>query len=151
MRTKVNGEITRIIMLRETGSIPKRSSSDECDCGILKDIVSGLDKVVNDGEEEVIEEGAEEGAEEGGEEAEAPPAEEGEGGEEGGEEMDPVQGLTMVLMDIDAKIGTLYNDILSELDEVKRQESSDELSNLKVNLNIQGNVLLNHRLFCHRI
>lgn len=132
MRTKVNGEITRIIMLRETGSIPKRSSDDECDCGILKDIVAGLDKVVNDGEEEVV---VEEGAEEGGEEAaeEAPPAE-GEEGEAGGEEgeMDPVQGLTMVLMDIDAKIGTLYNDILSELDEVKRQEASDELSNLKV-------------------
>merc|ERR1712012_1265124 len=117
VRTKVNGEITRIIMLRETGVII-RTPDGECDCGILKDIVDGLNKVVDQGEEEgeVVEVGQEgaEGAE--GAEEETPE----EGGEEGGEEMTPVEGLTMVLMDIDARIGSLYNEILSELDEVKR-------------------------------
>ena len=92
---------------------------------------------------EVGEEGAE-GAE--GAEEETPE----EGGEEGGEEMTPVEGtnrvlvntyfelnviyfsgLTMVLMDIDARIGSLYNEILSELDEEKRSVSSEELQNLK--------------------
>ena len=68
-------------MLRETGTQPRRSPDGDCDCGILKDIVAGLDKVVNDGEDaEVIEEGAED----------APGGEE-EGGEEGGE-MSPVEG-----------------------------------------------------------
>lgn len=131
VRTKVNGEITRIIMLRETGIVRPKSDGD-CDCGILKDIVDGLNKVVNSGEEEaeVVEVGDEEGAEEAPEET---PAEEEEGAEDSGneEEMSPVEGLTMVLMDIDARIGSLYNEILSELDEEKRSVASEELQNLK--------------------
>ena len=45
--------------------------------------------------------------------------------------MNPIEGLTMVLMDIDARIGALYNEILSELDEEKRAGASEELQNLK--------------------
>jgi len=130
VRTKVNVEITRIIMLRETGIVRPKSDGD-CDCGILKDIVDGLNKVVNSGEEEteVVEVGDEEGAEEVPEEE--TPAEE-EGAEDSGEgEMSPIEGLTMVLMDIDARIGSLYNEILSELDEEKRSVASEELQNLK--------------------
>ena len=118
-------------MLRETGIVRPKSDGD-CDCGILKDIVDGLNKVVNSGEEEaeVVEVGDEEGAEEAPEET---PAEEEEGTEDSGneEEMSPVEGLTMVLMDIDARIGSLYNEILSELDEEKRSVASEELQNLK--------------------
>ena len=40
----------------------------------------------------------------------------------------------MVLMDIDSRIGELYNEILSELDEEKRTEASEELQNLKVSV-----------------
>jgi hypothetical protein len=50
--------------------------------------------------------------------------------------MSPVDGLTMVLMDIDTRIGLLYNDILGELDEMKRTEAYDELQNLKVTKNL---------------
>ena len=45
--------------------------------------------------------------------------------------MDPVAGLTMVLMMIDARIGELYTEILSELDEEKRTVASEELQYLK--------------------
>jgi len=132
VRTKVNGEITRIIMLRETGN-PVKPRDGDCDCGILGDIVDGLGKVTGDEEEgEVVEEGAEGDAAEAPEEAaeDAAPAEtEGEG--EGGDEMDPVAGLTMVLMMIDARIGELYTEILSELDEEKRTVASEELQYLK--------------------
>ncbi len=47
------------------------------------------------------------------------------------EDMDPITGLTMVLMTIDARIGVLYNDILAELDDEKRMKASEELQNLK--------------------
>ena len=81
-------------MLRETGVII-RTPDGECDCGILKDIVDGLNKVVDQGEEEgeVVEVG-EEGAE--GAEEETPE----EGGEEGGEEMSPVEGTYRVPIQI---------------------------------------------------
>ena len=78
-------------MLRETGIVRPKSDGD-CDCGILKDIVDGLNKVVNSGEEEaeVVEVGDEEGAEEAPEET---PAEE-EGAEDSSEgEMSPIEGM----------------------------------------------------------
>ena len=77
----------------------------------------------------MVEEGAE-APEEAAEEAEAAaPAETKEGEGEG--DMDPVAGLTMVLMTIDARIGELYTEILSELDEEKRTVASEELQYLK--------------------
>merc|ERR1711971_626443 len=122
-RTKVNTEITRIIMLRETGGGRPPVRTGECDCGILEDVVDGLNKVIGEDEDaEVIEVGAEEAA--------AAPAE-GEEGAEGGDDMSPVQGLTMTLMLIDARIEELYNQILTELDEEKRATAFEELTNLK--------------------
>ncbi len=45
IRTKVNAEITRMIMLREsTGKV--RAIIDDCDCGILGEVMQGLDKVL---------------------------------------------------------------------------------------------------------
>ena len=82
------------------------------------------------------------GADDGGEDAAAPaddaaaPADDaaapadGEGAEGG--EMSPVQGLTMTLMTIDARIKDLYSQILTELDEAKRTKDSEELLMLKV-------------------
>ena len=66
--------------------------------------------------------------------AAAAPAEgeEGAEGAEGGDDMSPVQGLTMTLMLIDARIEELYNQILTELDEEKRTTAFEELTNLKV-------------------
>ena len=46
--------------------------------------------------------------------------------------MSPVQGLTMTLMTIDARIKDLYSQILTELDEAKRTKDSEELLMLKV-------------------
>ena len=68
--------------------------------------------------------------------AAAAPAEgeEGAEGAEGGDDMSPVQGLTMTLMLIDARIEELYNQILTELDEEKRTTAFEELTNLKVGL-----------------
>ena len=57
---------------------------------------------------------------------------EGAEGAEGGDDMSPVQGLTMTLMLIDARIEELYNQILTELDEEKRATAFEELTNLKV-------------------
>jgi hypothetical protein len=45
-RSKINAEITRIIMLREAKSAPQTRTS-ECDCGILKDISDGLQEVID--------------------------------------------------------------------------------------------------------
>merc|ERR1711971_1440305 len=127
-RTKVNTEITRIIMLRETGGGRPPVRTGECDCGILEDVVDGLNKVIGEDEDaEVIEVGAEEAT---GDDAAAAPAE-GEEGAEGGDDMSPVQGLTMTLMLIDARIEELYNQILTELDEEKRATAFEELTNLK--------------------
>ena len=68
--------------------------------------------------------------------AAAAPAEgeEGAEGAEGGDDMSPVQGLTMTLMLIDTRIEELYNQILTELDEEKRTTAFEELTNLKVSL-----------------
>ena len=49
VRTKVNGEITRIIMLRETGNTGVVPRDGDCDCGILGEIVEGLGKVTGIG------------------------------------------------------------------------------------------------------
>ena len=54
----MNTEITRIIMLRETGGTRSRPATGECDCGILEDVVIGLNGVIGeDKDAEVIEEG----------------------------------------------------------------------------------------------
>lgn len=137
VRTKVNTEITRIIMLRETGGTPRRPPTGECDCGILEDVVIGLNKVIGEDEDaEVIEAGAEEATGDDvapADDAAAAPAEgeEGAEGAEGGDDMSPVQGLTMTLMLIDTRIEELYNQILTELDEEKRTTAFEELTNLK--------------------
>jgi len=137
VRTKVNTEITRIIMLRETGGTRSRPPTGECDCGILEDVVIGLNGVIGeDKDAEVIEEGAEEATGDDAapaDDAAAAPAEgeEGAEGAEGGDDMSPVQGLTMTLMLIDTRIEELYNQILTELDEEKRTTAFEELTNLK--------------------
>jgi len=106
VRTKVNGKITQLIMLRETGTITT-TSGDCADCEFLKKIKEGLDDVIG-----------------------------GTGGEgdEGGNE---VAMLTMLLMTIDARIGSLYNTILGEVDEGPRTKASEELKQLK---GISGNI-----------
>ena len=54
----MNTEITRIIMLRETGKTKSRPQTGECDCGILEEVVVGLNGVIGeDPDAEVIEEG----------------------------------------------------------------------------------------------
>jgi len=137
VRTKVNTEITRIIMLRESGPRSTRPPTGDCDCGILEDVVVGLNKVIGEGEgAEVIEVGAEEATGDDAapaDDAAAAPAEgeESAEGAEGGDDMSPVQGLTMTLMLIDARIEELYNQILTELDEEKRTTAFEELTNLK--------------------
>jgi len=141
VRTKVNTEITRIIMLRETGGGRPPVRSGDCDCGILEDVVVGLNGVIGeeDTDAEVIEVGAEEATGDDAapaEDAAAAPAEgaedaEGAEGAEGGDDMSPVQGLTMTLMLIDTRIEELYNEILTELDEEKRTTAFEELTNLK--------------------
>ena len=60
VRTKVNTEITRIIMLRDTDFVQVRTVEGDCDCGILKNIVDGLDEVIKPGggdDAEVVEAG----------------------------------------------------------------------------------------------
>ena len=49
IRSDTNAEITRMIMLRErrTSGTPRTSDGD-CDCGILSDVLDGLNKVVAD-------------------------------------------------------------------------------------------------------
>jgi hypothetical protein len=61
IRTKVNSEITRMIMLRETTSTVRKGPDDDCDCGVVGEVFDGLDNVINKGEGE---------EEEGGEDAE---------------------------------------------------------------------------------
>ena len=58
IRTKVNAEITRMIMLRESTGIV-RKATDDCDCGILDEIVTGMDDILNaeSQEENVIDAG----------------------------------------------------------------------------------------------
>ena len=49
IRSDTNAEITRMIMLRErrtTGAT--RTTDGDCDCGILSDVLDGLNKVVDD-------------------------------------------------------------------------------------------------------
>jgi hypothetical protein len=98
-RTTVNTEITRIIMLRETDFVQPRTIEGDCDCGILGEIVEGLDTVINPGgvadDAEVVETGPTDGdAAAPADDAPAPaddaaaPAD-GEGASEGGE-MTPV-------------------------------------------------------------
>ena len=48
----MNTEITRIIMLRETGNPRSRPPTGECDCGVLEDVVDGLNKVIGEDEDE---------------------------------------------------------------------------------------------------
>jgi len=101
IRTKVNGKITQLIMLRENGIVTD-VGGDCPDCDFLKKIKTDLDTVIEGGE--------------------------GEEGAEGGQE---VTLLTMLLMTIDQRIGNLYNIILGEVDEGPRTKASDELRQLK--------------------
>ena len=56
IRTKVNSEITRMIMLRESSGLTRSRPTDDCDCGILGEVVEGLDNVINQGQEKDDEE-----------------------------------------------------------------------------------------------
>jgi len=125
IRTKVNNEITRMIMLRESTVTERRVVDDECDCGILGTVVEGLDGVISKGDEEEKEEGGDE--EEGGDDAETPAADDDAEATDAAGGMDPVTDLTMILMSVDAEIATLYNEILAEMDDEKRTELSDKL------------------------
>jgi len=99
IRTKVNGEITRLIMLTDNIIIP----TDVCDdCKFLGTVRTSLEEVITDNEKK-------------------------EDGAEGTE----IKMLTMLLMTIDARVGTLYNNILGELEEADRKKFSDELNQLK--------------------
>jgi len=112
IRTKVNGKITQLIMLRE-GTRAPTPGGDCAGCEILSDIVKGLDEVIEGNKNRT--ESEEEG---------------GEGGEE-------VKMLTMLLMTIDARVGALYNEILAELEEGPRMKKAEELKQLKA---IAGNL-----------
>jgi len=117
IRTKVNGEITRLIMINNTGRAPPSGGGECPECEFLATMKTKLEEVI-DGKEG-----------EGDAEAEA-------GGEENAEEDSganfSITMLTMLLMDIDARVGTLYNSILAEVeDEGKREELSTELRQLK--------------------
>jgi len=142
-RTTVNTEITRIIMLRETDFVSVRTPEGDCDCGILGEIVDGLDTIINPGgagdDAEVVEAGPTDGAEDAAAPVDgaaapagdgaAPAAGEGDAAEGG--ETSPITGMTMTIMTIDARIAELYNQILTELDEEKRAKDSTELTMLK--------------------
>lgn len=52
VRTKVNTEITRMIMLREATGTVRTAPKGECDCGILDEVVDGLNQVVEGDEKE---------------------------------------------------------------------------------------------------
>ena len=56
IRSDTNAEITRMIMLRERSGAPKGPRPD-CDCGILSEVLVGLDKVVEGDDAAVIEVG----------------------------------------------------------------------------------------------
>jgi len=97
VRTKVNGKITALIMLREIG--PTIPDDDECaDCAFLKRIKKELDEIITGN---------------------------GESGEE------TITMLTMTLMNIDAQVGALYNNILAEVDETLRTKATEQLKQLK--------------------
>lgn len=125
IRTRVNGEITNMIMLRT--ALVRRVTTGDCDCGILPDVVEGLTGLTEKKDDK--EEGDGEVVEEGDEPAEGDNEAEGKSGEEGGD--DKIGALTMILMDVDAEIRNLYNLILSELDEEKREELSEKLQDHK--------------------
>lgn len=127
IRTKVNVEITRMLMLRESsGTVRSSSKKDDCDCGILDEVFEGLEAVINAGKEGEAEEVVEEGDADDAEVREGGEGEEGAAGSE-----DPVQQLTMLLMSVDAEIKSLYNQILGELDDDARAKLSEDLQDLK--------------------
>jgi len=65
IRTKVNGEITRMIMLRETTGTVRKRPDDDCDCGVVGEVFDQLDSLVNKGKKDkdadIVEEGDQEG------------------------------------------------------------------------------------------
>jgi len=149
VRTNVNAEITRIIMLRETGNVIPVPRGD-CNCGILPSIVEGLDNVVMDKEKATVDGDAvvvDAASEDEPAADDTAPAADGADEEEPAEggEMSPIEGLTMTLMIIDQEISRLYNEILSAIDEEKRKTSSDELTNLK-EISTQMNDVINRIL-----
>ncbi|TRY76845.1 hypothetical protein TCAL_06875 [Tigriopus californicus] len=133
IRTKVNGEITRMIMLRESAATTRSAPKDDCDCGILGELVEGLDNVINqeknqdDAEEQPNQEARIQFPDQEGEDGADAQAQGAAG--EGGDS--PVQQLTMLLMTVDAEIRKLYNEILGELDDTARDVLSQELQDLK--------------------
>ena len=134
IRTKVNTEITRIIMLRERDT--PIDTPGECDCGILGNLTTCLSDVV-DASAPKDEEGEGEEGEEGADEA---PAEDGEGGDDA---MSPVDAVTMCLMNVDSRIGDLYQGIFVQLAEEKREDLKKELDSLKVNNHMLGSLIYN--------
>jgi len=115
IRTTVNGKITQLIMLRESTPIVDVGGED-CDCGILSEVRKGLDEVISSSNEKKDE------SAEGDDNKDADNSE---------DEDEPVARLTMVLMSVDSRIGSLYNEILGQLDEGKRNKASEELRYLK--------------------
>uniref|UniRef100_A0A0K2TTR8 Uncharacterized protein n=1 Tax=Lepeophtheirus salmonis TaxID=72036 RepID=A0A0K2TTR8_LEPSM len=116
IRTKANGEITRMIMLRTT-SVSIRSGNGECDCGILGEVVDDLNTVVD---------GKKPDAKDNEVDKEQSPEEDKEKTKE-----ELITDLTMTLMKIDSEIRNLYSTILTEVEEEKRQDLSKELYDLK--------------------
>ncbi|QQP40802.1 Uncharacterized protein FKW44_014970, partial [Caligus rogercresseyi] len=126
IRTKSNGEITRMIMLR-TSSISVRPGNGECDCGILDEVVyvkyflphnrDDLSEIVDgkkpDDEDNEVDKDKE------------PEEEEAKSKDE------LVTELTMTLMKVDGEIRNLYSTILTEVEEEKREDLSKELYDLK--------------------
>jgi len=105
IRTTVNGKISEIIMLRENLVVGTTGGDEEdCDAGILPEVLASLDAVIATATDEKA---------------------------AGGEEDEPVAMLTMVLMTVDGRIGSLYNEILGQLDEAKRGKANNELLQLK--------------------
>ncbi|QQP40805.1 Uncharacterized protein FKW44_014977, partial [Caligus rogercresseyi] len=123
IRTKSNGEITRMIMLR-TSSISVRPGNGECDCGILDEVVyvhamvGGRSKRIVDGKKPDDEDNEVDKDKE-------PEEEEAKSKDE------LVTELTMTLMKVDGEIRNLYSTILTEVEEEKREDLSKELYDLK--------------------
>jgi len=105
IRTRVNGKITEMIMLRENRVVITRDG--DCDCSTFQSVVEGLDKVIECAESE-------------------------EGKDADGGDCEPANtALIMILMDVDAQIKDIYTNILEQTDEEERTKQFEELTKLK--------------------
>lgn len=105
IRTKVNGKITEMIMLRENRVVITREG--ECDCSTFQAVVEGIDKVIQCAESE-------------------------DGKDAEGGDCEPANtALIMILMDVDAQIKDIYTNILEQTDEEERTKQFEELTKLK--------------------